>query len=53
MESYVSGNFFLSAFYFLSIYSFKNAYLMRKDPVMSRVSVELLKILNDYNAAEE
>ena len=45
--------FFLNASYFLSIYSFRNAFLMRKHRVMSRVSAELLKMLHDYNTADE
>lgn len=53
MESQVSGNVFLNAFYFLSINSFKDTYLLRKDPIMNWVSVELLKVLNNYNTAEE
>lgn len=49
----MSGEMFLlNALYFLSIYSFRNAYLMRKDCVRNGVSVELLKMLNDYNTAE-
>lgn len=35
MESQVSGNVFLNAFYFLSINSFKDTYLLRKDPIMN------------------
>lgn len=45
--------FSLNASYFLSIYSFRNAFLMRKHHVMNRVSAELLKMLHDYNIAEE